>query len=270
MCGAATAVAGRGRPARYCSRSCQARAYRRRKQPPPPAPPPTTSPTAPHAPAGRPITEVRERKRRLIAEAVWRIAAEDGLGAASMRRIAAEAGLSLRTVQYHFPGKHALLIDALHLLHAENERIAAARIAPRPGDPGAVVRAVLEEFLPVDAQRDFALRVFAAYYACSLTDPELAAVFLAAEDPLERLVADLVGAAQAEGSVPPDVVPRYEADLLVSGATGLGVDILHGRRTPADARAVLDYHLARIFPARDRTRPEAASGETSTEASGER
>lgn len=235
MCGTGMAPAGLGRPAVYCSRSCQAKAYRRRKQPPaPPAAPPAGS--AGHA-----------RRRRQIAEALWRIAAERGLHAASLREVATEAGVSLRAVQYHFRSKHRLLVDALHLLHEENERIARSRFRQDPADPRAVLRAVLEEFLPLDAQRATALRVFAAYYARSLTDPALAAVFLAAEQPLERLVADLIGAARDAGRTAPALDPWREADLLVSGAIGLGGDVLHHRRSLEDVRRTLDYHLERIF-----------------------
>ncbi|MEV5435933.1 TetR family transcriptional regulator C-terminal domain-containing protein [Streptomyces sp. NPDC052682] len=238
VCGKPTVRPERGRPPVYCSRSCQARAYRRRRQPlPGPGTPPATGPS-----------EIRARRRRRIAEAVWRIAAEQGLDAASMRRVAAEARVSLRVVQYHFDSKHALLVDALRLLHEENERLARARIPYDMTEPRALLRALLDEFLPLDGQRAFALRVFTAYYARSLTDPALAAVFLAAEQPLERLVADIIAAGEAAGRTAPGLDRDHEADLLVAGAVGLGLDVLHGRRTLADVRRVLDYHLERIFP----------------------
>ncbi|WP_331770372.1 TetR/AcrR family transcriptional regulator (plasmid) [Embleya sp. NBC_00888] len=237
MCGADIAGSHRGRPALYCSRSCQGRAYRRRKQPPVPATPAAARPR-----------DVRARQRRRIAEAVWRIAAEQGLDAASMRRIATEAGVSLRLVQYHFAGKHTLLVDALRLLHEENGRLARTRIPADAGDIPGLLRSILGEFLPMDEQRGFALRVFAAYYARSLTDPELAEVFLAAEQPLEHLVADIIETGRAAGLVAPGLDAGHEADLLVSGVTGLGLDVVHNRRSLAEVRVVIDYHLARIFP----------------------
>lgn len=241
MCRTALPPAGRGRPALYCSRSCQAKAYRRRKQPPVPAP-------------ERPAAGDPSGKRLRIAEALWRIAAERGLHAASLREVAAEAGVSLRSVQYHFESKHRLLVDALQLLHAENERIARSRIPFDATEPRGLLRAVLEEFLPVDAQRATALRVFAAYYARSLTDPALAKVFLPAEQPLERLVADLITTAQADGRTAPGLDPWREADLLVAGAVGLGSDVLHDRRTLDEVRRTLDYHLDKIFAGDRRTR----------------
>lgn len=81
----------------------------------------------------------------------------------------------------------------------------------------------------------------------------LAEVFLAAEQPLERLVSDIIGVGEAAGRTAPGIDRAHEADLLVAGAVGLGLDVLHGRRSLADVRTVLDYHLGRIFPDAIRT-----------------
>ncbi|MGW1864087.1 TetR/AcrR family transcriptional regulator [Streptomyces mauvecolor] len=237
VCGTGLGPAGRGRPARYCSRSCQARAYRARKRPPLPEP-------EPQEPGDR------EGRRREIAGAVWRIAAGRGLHEASMREIAAEAGVSLRSVQYHFGSKHQLLVGALKLLHADNERRARERVDHDPDDPRALLNAILEECLPLDEERRFGLRVLSAYYSRSLTDPALAAVFLSAEHPLEDLVAWIIGQAQESGACRPGLDARHEADLLVSGAVGLGGDMLHGRRGAVEVTATLGYHLDRIFKPR--------------------
>ncbi|MFG2501559.1 TetR/AcrR family transcriptional regulator [Streptomyces sp. NPDC048441] len=240
VCRAGISVAGkRGRPSLYCSRSCQARAYRQRKRPPVPAP---------ERPA--PASDARSRRRRQIAGAVWRIAAERGLEAASMREIAIEAGVSLRVVQYHFGSKHELLVAALHLLHRENERLARTRVHFDPENLRGVLSAMLDEFLPLDAQRAMALRVFSAYYARSLTDPAIAAVFLSDDHPLEELVAGFIATAQVGGQTAPGLDAQREADLLVAAAVGLGGDVLHERRTLDDVRRTLDYHLAKIFTPR--------------------
>ncbi|MFF3443041.1 TetR/AcrR family transcriptional regulator [Streptosporangium sp. NPDC002721] len=235
VCRAPLPTVTRGRPPAYCSRGCQARAYRRRKNPPP-------APVAPEPGA-------RSSRRREISEALWRVAAGRGLDAASMREVAAEAGVSLRVVQYHFDSKHRLLVSALRLLNEDNERHARARMASvDPSDSRALLGAILGEFLPLDDQRRAALRVLAAYYARSLTDPALASVFLHDAQPIEQLVAGVIERAQREGTAAPGLDPRHEADLLVAGITGLGMDVLHGRRTVAEVRRAVDYHLDRVFP----------------------
>jgi AcrR family transcriptional regulator len=198
-------------------------------------------------------------RRREIVEAVWRIAAERGLAAATVREIAAEAGVSPRVVQYHFPGKHQLLVTVLQLLHRENERRARERIAALrdASDPRVLLRATLEELLPLDGQRRTSLRVLTAYYAQSLTDPALAAVFLHEGSPLEELVAGLITAAGAR----PSIDPGREADLLVGGVSGLGLDLLHRRRSRADVQRTLDYHLDRVLrPSPPRPAPAGPPG----------
>ncbi|MFE0019470.1 TetR/AcrR family transcriptional regulator [Amycolatopsis sp. NPDC059021] len=234
MCRTPLPAAERGRPPTYCSRACQAKAYRQRKNPPVPEPPERAT----HSP-----------RRRQIAEAVWRIAAERGLEAASMREIAAEAGVSLRVVQYHFESKHQLLVSALEMLHEENNARGGERVGTEPLGPRALLAAVLDEFLPLDEQRRTALRVLSAYFARSLTDPALAAVFLHNQHPLEDLVTELVRQGQRSGLADRGLDPGYEADLLVSGVIGLGIDILHERRSAEEVRHVIGYHLDRIFPA---------------------
>ncbi|EXG82624.1 TetR/AcrR family transcriptional regulator [Cryptosporangium arvum] len=226
VCRADLRPSGRGRRPVYCSRACQAQAYRARKNPPEPAP------------------AVPARQHRIF-EAVWRIAAERGLRRATIREVAATAGVTPRVVQYHFTSKRQLLVGALEALHRDNERRARTRLAALrdASDPRVLLRATLEELLPLDAPRRRSLRVLSAYYEWSLTDAALAAVFLHAETPLEDLVATLITAAGPR----PSIDPAREADLLVSGVTGLGVDLLHRRRSTADVRRTLDYHLARIL-----------------------
>ncbi|MFD9890406.1 TetR/AcrR family transcriptional regulator [Amycolatopsis sp. NPDC059027] len=234
MCRTPLPTGERGRPPTYCSRSCQAKAYRQRKNPPVPAPP---------------ERDTRSPRRHQIAEAVWRIAAERGLEAASMREIAAEAGVSLRVVQYHFESKHQLLVSALEMLHEENNARGRERAGTEALGPRALLAAVLDEFLPLDEQRRTSLRVLSAYYARSLTDPALAAVFLHNQHPLEDLVAGLIRQGRRTGLAGRELDPGYEADLLVSGVIGLSIDILHERRSVEEVRHLLGYHLDRIFPA---------------------
>ncbi|WP_436762194.1 TetR family transcriptional regulator C-terminal domain-containing protein [Streptosporangium sp. V21-05] len=128
-----------------------------------------------------------------------------------------------------------------------------------PADSRALLRAILGEFLPLDDQRRAALRVLAAYYARSLTDPALASFFPHDAQPLEQLVAGVIGRAQREGKAAPGLDPRHEADLLVAGITGLGMDVLHGRRTMAEVRRAVDYHLDRVFPTGPEDDPHAAA-----------
>jgi AcrR family transcriptional regulator len=194
------------------------------------------------------------QRRRQIAEAVWRIASTRGLEDVSLRKVAAEAGVSLRLVQYYFGTRDDLLLGALEILDA-GER-------PGPGcdedaTPREVLRAVLVGMLPVDDERRTRYLVHLAYFVRSLSDPGLAAAFGsafgAAPPGLERLTADLLARGRDRGEVPPDLELRPEAELLLSSVDGLRSSIVLGRRTPEAAIALIDRQLGRLFP----LRPEA-------------
>ncbi len=80
-----------------------------------------------------------EERRRQIAEALLRTAATRGLHATGMREVAAEAGVSLRLVQYYFGTKEELLLAAMQHLAAQFGGRALARISRLQGDaePGS-------------------------------------------------------------------------------------------------------------------------------------
>lgn len=187
-----------------------------------------------------------EQRRREIASAVWRIAADRGLESVSMREVAAEAGVSVRLVQYYFRTKDNLLVLALRYLHERGERRAQARIAAQLDQSvRGVVRTLLTELLPLDVERELSLRVHRAYFSRAHSDPQLAQAFVHDESPIEDLLTSLLRRAV----LPPGTQARHEANLLVAGMTRLGLDVLGGRFTADEVEATLDYHLARLFQA---------------------
>ncbi|MEV4253518.1 helix-turn-helix domain-containing protein [Spirillospora sp. NPDC049652] len=72
-----------------------------------------------------------QQRRREIAEALLRIAGARGLQAATMREVAAEAGVSVRLVQYYFDSKLELLLGAVPFLGEQM----SARMVARPRCP---------------------------------------------------------------------------------------------------------------------------------------
>ncbi|MFD0477200.1 TetR/AcrR family transcriptional regulator [Nonomuraea thailandensis] len=74
-----------------------------------------------------------EERRRHVAEAVLRIAGRDGLGQAKLRDVAAEAGMSLGSVQHYFTSKDEMLRYVVKYLgETVTERIVAG-MGSRPG-----------------------------------------------------------------------------------------------------------------------------------------
>jgi AcrR family transcriptional regulator len=204
-----------------------------------------------------------EERRRQIADALLRVAAERGLHAAGMREVAAEAGVSLRLVQYYFGTKEELLLAGMQHLAARFAERALARVrrlkqagaADGQARPRDVISAILTEALPADDESRTFTIIGTAYLALSLTDPALAiAPLVKNSDALSHVMAAQLRVAQAAGDVPVHLDPDLEAVSLMAMSAGLGTSVLVGQSSVAQAHAVIDYHLYRLFPA---SRPDA-------------
>ncbi|MCX4688753.1 TetR/AcrR family transcriptional regulator [Kitasatospora purpeofusca] len=191
-----------------------------------------------------------EQRRDQIAQALLRIADSQGLQAASMRAVAAEAGVSLRLVQYYFHTKDELLMDALTRLGAQlqarmTQWIAAAGTPPTPR---SVVTAILSSILPTDPDSRRITRTYAAYYTLVLGDPKLVEQHGTPQpDLLEGFLTKQIRAAQQDGEVSPGRNPEWTAAGLLALTNGLGSSVLGGQRTGDAALAILTHHLDELF-----------------------
>jgi AcrR family transcriptional regulator len=191
-----------------------------------------------------------EQRRRQIAEALLRIAATRGLQAASMREVAAEAGVSLRLVQYYFSTKDQLLLGALPYLAERLSLRVRSRIGAlgSPPTPRQVVEGTLFAVLPTDEESSQIRRTYDAFYALVLAEPRLAEQYEARDpDALERLLAGQLDLAQRAGDVAAEHDPPQVAAGLLALTNGLGASVVGGQRTGEAATAVLAYHLDRLF-----------------------
>ncbi|MFK4107673.1 TetR/AcrR family transcriptional regulator [Streptomyces sp. NPDC002176] len=189
-------------------------------------------------------------RRTEIAEALLRVAARRGLHAVGMRDVAAEAGVSLRLVQYYFETKEKLLLYGLEQLTTRFGERVAARLesAGRHPGPRARVEAVLGAALPSDEESRVFHLVLTSYAVLSITDEVLAAQpFIGDPDAAEATLTALLEEAEADDLLQPGVDARLEAAGLLALSAGLGTSILVGQRTPESAAAILDHQLDRIF-----------------------
>jgi AcrR family transcriptional regulator len=195
-----------------------------------------------------------EERRREIADALLRAAAARGLHATGMREVAAEAGVSLRLVQYYFGTKEQLLLAGMqHLATRFGERAMARIRRTRPegaqAQPRDIIAAILAEALPADDERRTFAVLNSAYFALSLTDPALAIAPLAKNSSaVVDVLAAQLRAAQAAGTTPAHLDPDAEALSLLAMSSGLATSVLAGLSSPERAEAAIDYHLDRLFP----------------------
>lgn len=202
-----------------------------------------------------------EGRRRLIAEAVCRLADERGLEGVTLRDVAARADVSMGAVQRCFRTKEEMLVFAVgHVGERIGERVRARLVgSPAQSAATALGHAVTEVALLRDEHRAEA-RVWLAFVAQAVVSEPLAKTlrenYAALQDAFARLICE--AGADAGGTAPVDprpdapLDPRLEARTLLALADGLTAQVLVGHLSPEAAREVLDAHLTRLWarPAR--------------------
>lgn len=188
-----------------------------------------------------------EARREEIADAVLQVIRRDGIGAASVRTIADEAGLSTGSLRHFFGTQSELLLFAMELVTRRvHERIAAIEFT---GDLRADARLLAEQFVPLDADRRGEMDVWQAFVVAARTDPALAAVRDRTDREMYEGFLRLVGALHDAGLLAPDASAEVEAarlHALVDGLAAHGVN--HPRRMGAERiHAVLDAHFAALL-----------------------
>ncbi|WP_199747895.1 TetR/AcrR family transcriptional regulator [Actinomadura sp. WAC 06369] len=190
-----------------------------------------------------------EERRRRLAEAVWSLTVRGGLESVTLRRVAAEAGVSMGQVQHYYATRADLVADAVaRAVRALDARIeASVRAAGAEGDPETILRECLYAILARDEEGLRLLRLSVAVLGQAVSDPAMAAVLAPGDDALLTFTAGLIAAARAARGAPARGDDRVAADICWTLATGLGVDVALGHRSPDAAKAVLDHHVDTVL-----------------------
>jgi AcrR family transcriptional regulator len=192
-----------------------------------------------------PIQVDHDERRRRIAGALWKLARTKGLGQASLREVAAEAGMSLGQLQHYFPTREALIECAMELVSTETQdrvKAAVAALGPDP-HPRAVLRVLLTEMFPVDtvsSQVNSArlLDALQAGQARGRVREEMLLVHATVEQILRGSV--------SAGLVRPGLDVPVEAARVVA-LTGLSPLLEVGVYTREQVLAAIDRHLDELF-----------------------
>ncbi|MET9604214.1 TetR/AcrR family transcriptional regulator [Streptomyces sp. NPDC006512] len=189
-----------------------------------------------------------EGRRRLIAEAVCRLADERGLEGVTLRDVAARAQVSMGAVQRCFRTKDEMLVFALGHVGEQITGRVRARLLRSPAQSAATALggAVTELSLLGEEHRAEA-RVWLAFVAQAAVSPSLAetlkANYAALQEAFTGLVAEAAGGTGAAGALD----ARREARTLLALADGLTAHVLVGHLTPQDAQDVLHAHLSALW-----------------------
>lgn len=178
-----------------------------------------------------------------------RVAAREGLHSVSLRAVAAEANISLRSVQYYFDTKAGLMQSGLTALEkTSNERLRASLLALGPG-PSA--RATLEAYFAVALPTDHESRQFhllwTSYAMLAMTDPEISdRTFVNGPDRQQERIASLLEKGKFDGEFPGSIDPEIEAKIIICLIHGLGTAVLVGQETAESAVSSFRHYLDRL------------------------
>lgn len=114
----------------------------------------------------------QDKRRQDIARLTIDLVAREGLAAATIRRIAAEAGSSTTVITHYFDDKEELLVWAFQRLSAEGEQRFEAALRQDPSDViGALLTMV--PWCPANVRR---WKAYLAFWDGAARNPQLAAL----------------------------------------------------------------------------------------------
>lgn len=165
---------------------------------------------------------LRAATREAIQGAAVRVFARHGFAAASMRQIAAEAGLSIGSIYRHYPGKEQLFDELLE--QASSGLAAASEMLAGPESPLTLARdftrTFLGELVGVDGAAEFFLVINQGFLSDS--PPGTAERLAATQRTLWRTFSELVRRGQEVGEFAtgaPDQITAYYFAMLSGIAT---------------------------------------------------
>lgn len=192
----------------------------------------------------------QDARRQQVAHAVWRVVREHGLDGTTIRRVAAEAGMSIGLVQHYFSSKEQMERFAFDRMIAAAQERMAERVAamPTPASPRTVIRTILAELtIPADEQRLAEYQVVLSFSLRALQRPDLARELRTNYAWLHNYIVEQLRRAQRQGAVSAGLDPAVEATLLLCFADGCGQRILLGQLDPERGAEALDHMLTRLF-----------------------
>lgn len=163
----------------------------------------------------------RERRRVEIVNATWRIIARKGIEHATMREIAAEAGLANGALKPYFPAKDDLLTAAFeHVFNRTNERIAAS-VSGKRGLSALV--ALCREVLPLDEERVNEARIVVPFWQNAMTDQDKVRFHAESLDQWRTAIVAYLEQARQAGEITSPVRSEDVAEQLLTLMVGAQV-----------------------------------------------
>ena len=162
-----------------------------------------------------------EQRRAQIVEAAWRLIAQKGIAATTMRQIASEAGFANGALRHYFANKHELLLSAFqHVFNATNRRFAASA---KHVTALAALDALCLEIMPLDEERILEARIVIPFYEHAVSDPAYAELLQDTMSEWREQFRGFLADARVTGSIHPDTDIESLAEALLTLLQGMQV-----------------------------------------------
>ena len=171
----------------------------------------------------------KDLKRQHIVSSAQAVAARDGSGAATLRAIAAEAGMAPNAVLYYFAGLADIAAAAVQSASDSLMQRLAAAVASR-STPTAKLAAAIRSGTMAGLEDDIS-RILYEYWPESLRDGEMRRIQAELTHRQQSVYEDIIVMGIAAGEFRAVLAPADIARILVAQEDGLVMDVLAGVAT---------------------------------------
>lgn len=187
-----------------------------------------------------------DKKRKLIAEAAWRIIENEGIEKASIRRVAAEAEMSPGALRHYFSTKDEMLLFIIEYFIEEGNKRSEYKEWSK--NPIQAVEEVLLELVPIDEEKKIETSVWWIFALRSLTSDALKEKKDEMTTGTYDLANSMIKILTLKGILSDSVNADLEGNRLSALIEGLSFHALlrPDVYTPEKVKEVISYHLKTI------------------------
>ncbi|WP_368653065.1 TetR/AcrR family transcriptional regulator [Ornithinibacillus sp. 4-3] len=184
-----------------------------------------------------------DEKRKQIAEAAWNIIRKEGVEKASIRRVAAEAGMSSGALRHYFSTQDEMLLFIMNYYLEEGKK--RSHNKEWSENPVQAVEEVLLELVPIDEEKKIETSVWWILALRSLTSDTIKDKKDEITDGTYELANSMIEILALKGVLSDSMNAELEKSRLTALIEGLSIHALlrPDVYSPEKVKEVIRYHL---------------------------
>ena len=192
-----------------------------------------------------PVFVDHEERRRQVVAVASRLIAEAGLDAVTVRDVAEAAECSTAIVSHYFHNKKELLF----LTYQASIDRATVRCDSALGPEGDDLKGFLSEIMPLDEERLIEWKIWLAFWAKAVADPEIAEAQKTCVRRTRHNITKVLNTLQSRGALASDLDPAQEVRRILTLIMGMAVQVMFDPEDWPIARrhALIDFELRRLY-----------------------